>query len=142
MKANRSPRRDTYSSLGPRVDPLRTCRQFIASLCPGHKTGHKQNGKLFFPCIGCFICILMNFSTVDSSFSSIFMASTRTKIITFRSLCMYAKTYAGYYSERSSTRIFCPKFVLGHERARERAAILGSLTRCRDFVSVVPEPME
>ena len=83
----------------------------------------------------------MNFSTVDSSFSSIFMASTRTKI-TFRSLCMYAKTYAGYYSERSSTRIFCPKFVLGHERARERAAILGSLTRCRDFVSVVPEPME
>lgn len=141
MKANRSPRRDTYSSLGPRVDPLRTCRQFIASLCPGHKTGHKQNGKLFFPCIGCFICILMNFSTVDSSFSSIFMASTRTKI-TFRSLCMYAKTYAGYYSERSSTRIFCPKFVLGHERARERAAILGSLTRCRDFVSVVPEPME
>ena len=84
----------------------------------------------------------MNFSTVDSSFSSIFMASTRTKIITFRSLCMYAKTYAGYYSERSSTRIFCPKFVLGHERARERAAILGSLTRCRDFVSVVPEPME
>ena len=47
-----------------------------------------------------------------------------------------------YYSERSSTRIFCPKFVLGHERARERAAILGSLTRCRDFVSVVPEPME
>ena len=142
MKANRSPRRDTYSSLGPRVDPLRTCRQFIASLCPGHKTGHKQNGKLFFPCIGCFICILMNFSTVDSSFSSIFMASTRTKIITFRSLCMYAKSYAGYYSERSSTRIFCPKFVLGHERARERAAILGSLTRCRDFVSVVPEPME
>ena len=131
-----------FPSLGPRVDPLRTCRQFIASLCPGHKTGHKQNGKLFFPCIGCFICILMNFSTVDSSFSSIFMASTRTKIITFRSLCMYAKTYAGYYSERSSTRIFCPKFVLGHERARERAAILGSLTRCRDFVSVVPEPME
>ena len=105
MKANRSPRRDTYSSLGPRVDPLRTCRQFIASLCPGHKTGHKQNGKLFFPCIGCFICILMNFSTVDSSFSSIFMASTRTKI-TFRSLCMYAKTYAGYIIPKGRVPVF------------------------------------
>ena len=123
--------------------PGSTLSELVVNLSPLCVPDTKRDTNKTENCfsLGCFICILMNFSTVDSSFSSIFMASTRTKI-TFRSLCMYAKTYAGYYSERSSTRIFCPKFVLGHERARERAAILGSLTRCRDFVSVVPEPME
>ena len=125
--------------------PGSTLSELVVNLSPLCVPDTKRDTNKTENCfsLGCFICILMNFSTVDSSFSSIFLASTRTKI-TFRSLCKYAKTYAGYIipKGRSSTRIFCPKFVLGHERARERAAILGSLTRCRDFVSVVPEPME
>ena len=87
--------------------PGSTLSELVVNLSPLCVPDTKRDTNKTENCfsLGCFICILMNFSTDDSSFSSIFMASTRTKI-TFRSLCMYAKTYAGYIIPKGRVPVF------------------------------------
>ena len=68
------------------------------------QNGTQTKRKIVFPLAALFVSWWISQQMI-SSFSSIFMASTRTKI-TFRSLCMYAKTYAGYIIPKGRVPVF------------------------------------
>ena len=111
----------------PGVGPLRTCRQFIDSLCPENKT----ESYFYF---GCFFSWWIPHGLIRRFLPYIlrFLHTIRSYVS-----CVGKRFRKVEYPYFISQIRFGPR-----KGTAEGGDPFGSLTKCRDHVSVVPEPME